>query len=259
MFATSLSVGKHVCNLLVCRQACLQPPCLLASIFATSLSVGKHHCNLLVCRQASLQPPCLYASMLATSLSVGEHVCNLPVCTQACLQPPCLYASMFATSLSVRKYVCNQPPWLPAHWWPRRFSEQRGLEYGLNWLETKMLSICRDIRTELFSHAQSQVKKFVSLQTHLSEHDYPGSNSGLLLHRESSSSRMRIISISYIYDIQMIWWISIHIISHLCRPVRSTFAVRETASLGIMGEPRVPPLNPSESIVLWEHYRLWGV
>ena len=27
-------------------------------------------------------------------------------------------------------------------------------------------------------------------------------------------------------------------------------AVRETASLGIMGEPRVPPLNPSESIVL---------
>jgi len=25
-----------------------------------------------------------------------------------------------------------------------------------------------------------------------------------------------------------------------------------------MGEPRVPSLNPSESIVLWEHYRLWG-
>ena len=36
---------------------------------------------------------------------------------------------------------------------------------------------------------------------------------------------------------------------------RSTFAVRETLSLGIMGEPRVPPLNPSESIVLSEHYR----
>ena len=48
-------------------------------------------------------------------------------------------------------------------------------------------------------------------------------------------------------------------VSHLCRPVRSTFVVRETASLGIMGEPRVPPLNPSESIVLSEHYRLWGV
>ena len=38
--------------------------------------------------------------------------------------------------------------------------------------------------------------------------------------------------------------------------LRSTFAVRETASLGIMGAPRVPPLNPSESIVLSEHYRL---
>ena len=32
----------------------------------------------------------------------------------------------------------------------------------------------------------------------------------------------------------------------------ATFAVRETASLGIMGAPRVPPLNPSESIVLSE-------
>ena len=49
------------------------------------------------------------------------------------------------------------------------------------------------------------------------------------------------------------------IITHLCPPLRSKFAVRETASLGIMGEPRVPPLNPSESIVLSEHYRLWGV
>ena len=38
-----------------------------------------------------------------------------------------------------------------------------------------------------------------------------------------------------------------------------TFAVRETASLGIMGEPRVSPLNPSEMIVFWEHYRLRGV
>ena len=42
-------------------------------------------------------------------------------------------------------------------------------------------------------------------------------------------------------------------------PTVPTFAVRETASLGIMGEPRVPPLNPSKTIVLWEHYRLWGV
>ena len=39
-------------------------------------------------------------------------------------------------------------------------------------------------------------------------------------------------------------------LTHLCRPVRSTFAVQETASLGIMGAPRVPPLNPSETIVL---------
>ena len=39
-------------------------------------------------------------------------------------------------------------------------------------------------------------------------------------------------------------------------PTVATFAVRETASLGIMGEPRVPPLNPSETIVLSEHYRV---
>ena len=42
-------------------------------------------------------------------------------------------------------------------------------------------------------------------------------------------------------------------------PTVPTCAVRETASLGIMGEPRVPPLNPSESIVLSKHYRLRGV
>ena len=43
-------------------------------------------------------------------------------------------------------------------------------------------------------------------------------------------------------------------LTHLCWPVRSTSAVRETASLGIMGAPRVPPLNPSESIVLSESF-----
>ena len=32
-------------------------------------------------------------------------------------------------------------------------------------------------------------------------------------------------------------------------PTVPTCAVRETASLGIMGAPRVPPLNPSETIV----------
>ena len=42
-------------------------------------------------------------------------------------------------------------------------------------------------------------------------------------------------------------------LTHLCQPVRSTFAVRETASLGIMGAPRVTPLNPSVTIVLSEH------
>ena len=47
-------------------------------------------------------------------------------------------------------------------------------------------------------------------------------------------------------------WMTLYL--WLSLPVRSTFAVRETASLGIMGEPRVPPLNPSESIVLSEHY-----
>ena len=48
-------------------------------------------------------------------------------------------------------------------------------------------------------------------------------------------------------------------LTHLCPPLRSTFAVRETASLGIMGELLVPPLNPSETIVLSENYCLWGV
>ena len=47
-----------------------------------------------------------------------------------------------------------------------------------------------------------------------------------------------------------------YLLSYFCPPVRSTFAVRETAFLGIMGEPRVPLLNPSETIVLSEHYRL---
>ena len=32
-------------------------------------------------------------------------------------------------------------------------------------------------------------------------------------------------------------------------PTVPTLAVRDTASLGIMGAPRVPPLNPSETIV----------
>ena len=47
-----------------------------------------------------------------------------------------------------------------------------------------------------------------------------------------------------------------HIIINPFVPTVPTFAVRETASLGIMGAPRVPSLNPSETIVLSEHYRL---
>ena len=39
-------------------------------------------------------------------------------------------------------------------------------------------------------------------------------------------------------------------LTHFCPPLRPTFAVRETASLGIIGAPRVTPLNPSETIVL---------
>ena len=47
-------------------------------------------------------------------------------------------------------------------------------------------------------------------------------------------------------------------LTHFCPPLRfrnqvPIFAVRETASLGIMGAPRVPPLNPSETIVFSEH------
>ena len=39
-------------------------------------------------------------------------------------------------------------------------------------------------------------------------------------------------------------------LTHFCPQLRSTFAVRESASLAIMEAPRVPPLNPSETIVL---------
>ena len=63
-------------------------------------------------------------------------------------------------------------------------------------------------------------------------------------------------------DVPEVWGIGFHLpnllflLTHLCPPLRSTFAVRETASLGIMGGPRVPLLNPPETIVLSEHYRL---
>ena len=44
-------------------------------------------------------------------------------------------------------------------------------------------------------------------------------------------------------------------LTHLFPPFQHLLSERLT-SLGIMGEPRVTPLNPSESIVLSEHYRL---
>ena len=47
-------------------------------------------------------------------------------------------------------------------------------------------------------------------------------------------------------------------LTHSCLPFQNLLSERLT-SLGIMGAPRVPPLNPSETIVLSEHYRLWGV
>ena len=45
---------------------------------------------------------------------------------------------------------------------------------------------------------------------------------------------------------------------HSCPPFQHLLSEGLT-SLGIMGAPRVPPLNPPETIVLSEHYRLWGV
>ena len=47
-------------------------------------------------------------------------------------------------------------------------------------------------------------------------------------------------------------------LTHFCPPFQHLLSERLT-SLGIMGAPRVSPLNPSKSIVLSEHYRLWGV
>ena len=50
----------------------------------------------------------------------------------------------------------------------------------------------------------------------------------------------------------------ISLLTHSCPPFQHLLSER-LMSLGIMGAPRVPHLNPSESIVFWEHYRLWGV
>ena len=52
--------------------------------------------------------------------------------------------------------------------------------------------------------------------------------------------------LSWIHSTTSIWR---HIVNPFV-PTVPTFAVRKSASLGIMRAPRVPPLNPSESIVL---------
>ena len=50
-------------------------------------------------------------------------------------------------------------------------------------------------------------------------------------------------------------WLSL--LTNFCPPFQHLLSERLT-SLGIMGEPRVPPLNYSETIVLWEHLKpLW--
>ena len=49
----------------------------------------------------------------------------------------------------------------------------------------------------------------------------------------------------------------ISLLTHSCPPFQHLLSER-LMSLGIMGAPRVPHLNPSETIVLSEHYRLWG-
>ena len=64
-------------------------------------------------------------------------------------------------------------------------------------------------------------------------------------------SKMHLIGCTSIHSNMVFNWLHVKLrlvwstwgtITHLCPPLRSTFAVRETASLGIMGEPRVPPL-----------------
>ena len=50
-------------------------------------------------------------------------------------------------------------------------------------------------------------------------------------------------------------WDGFLLLTYFCPPFQHLLSER-LSSLGIMGEPRVPPLNPSETIVLSEHYRL---
>ena len=45
-------------------------------------------------------------------------------------------------------------------------------------------------------------------------------------------------------------------LTHFCPPFSNICCPERLTSLGIMGVPRVPPLNRSETIVLSAHYRL---
>ena len=54
-----------------------------------------------------------------------------------------------------------------------------------------------------------------------------------------------------VYSFVNTFWTVIYflVLTHFCPPFPHLLSERLT-SLGIMGEPRVPPLNPSETIVL---------
>ena len=63
------------------------------------------------------------------------------------------------------------------------------------------------------------------------------------------------LSVNLILAPEVIFCVEMPLLTHSCPPFQHLLPERLT-SLGIVGEPRVPPLNPSETIVLWEHYRL---
>ena len=121
-----------------------------------------------------------------------------------------------------------------------------------------------------FRLIQANKKKIILPQAYLSKVNYIGMDMAGIW-----NGKIIIMIIFINLEKQLEWGIRLYVykivskghsrrssslnLTHLWAPLRSTFAVRETASLGIMEGPRVPPLNPSETIVLPEHYSLWGV
>ena len=76
-------------------------------------------------------------------------------------------------------------------------------------------------------------------------------------HRSLSRTPNTLRSLILVQGANLLQVFIFKIFTHLKRskyshvvPTVPTCAVRETASLDIMGAPQVPPLNPSESIVL---------